>query len=117
MNLVAKEFVAARNDEDGVLILSKFTGAAVELSDALLVNPYDIEGVAEAMNRGLEMPREERRERMQHMRRQVMEHNIYRWAASVLGALREIRLEKTGNGFEARPVPVGTPETSRRKLA
>ena len=61
MNLVAKEFVAARDDEDGVLILSKFTGAAVELRDALLVNPYDIAGVAEAMHRGLEMDRDERR--------------------------------------------------------
>ena len=62
MNLVAKEFVAARDDEDGVLILSKFTGAAVELRDALLVNPYDIAGVAEAMHRGLEMDRAERRD-------------------------------------------------------
>ena len=119
MNLVAKEFVAARDDEDGVLILSKFTGAAVELGDALLVNPYDIAGVAEAMNSGLDMNRAERRTRMQHMRRQVMEHNIYRWAASVLGALREIRLEKTGAGPEPI-VPVSvtvSQETAHRKLA
>ena len=93
MNLVAKEFVAARNDEDGALVLSKFTGAAVELRDALIVNPYDIAGVAEAIHRGLDMPRAERRERMQQLRRQVMEHNIYRWAALVLGDLREVRLE------------------------
>ena len=65
MNLVAKEFVAARDDEDGVLVLSKFTGAAVELRDALLVNPYDIVGVAEAIHAGLEMNPRERRERMQ----------------------------------------------------
>jgi alpha,alpha-trehalose-phosphate synthase [UDP-forming] len=93
MNLVAKEFVAARDDEDGALVLSKFTGAAVELRDALIVNPYDIAEVGEAIHRGLEMPREERRLRMQEMRRQVMEHNIYRWAAMVLGDLRDVRLE------------------------
>jgi alpha,alpha-trehalose-phosphate synthase [UDP-forming] len=119
MNLVAKEFVAARDDEDGVLILSKFTGAAVELGDALQVNPYDIAGVAEAMNRGLDMDRSERRARMQRMRRQVMEHNIYRWAASVLSALREIRIEKQSSGPE--PIaPVSLPmtqETPQRKLA
>jgi alpha,alpha-trehalose-phosphate synthase [UDP-forming] len=95
MNLVAKEYVAARDDEDGVLILSKFTGAAVELRDALIVNPYDIQGVAGAIHAGLDMPREDRRQRMQRMRRQVMEHNIYLWAASVLGDLRELRLEDT----------------------
>ncbi len=93
MNLVAKEFVAARDDEDGVLVLSKFTGAAVELRDALIVNPYDVAEVGEAIHRGLDMPREERRMRMQEMRKQVMEHNIYRWAAMILGDLRDVRLE------------------------
>jgi trehalose 6-phosphate synthase len=93
MNLVAKEFVAARDDDDGVLVLSRFTGAAVELRDALLVNPYDVVGVAEAIHSGLDMGRAERRERMQRMRRQVMEYNIYMWAANVLGDLRELRLE------------------------
>jgi trehalose 6-phosphate synthase len=93
MNLVAKEFVAARDDEDGVLVLSKFTGAAVELRDAMMVNPYDIAGVAEVIHQGLEMNRAERRQRMQQMRRQVMEHNIYGWAAHVLGDLREVRIE------------------------
>lgn len=124
MNLVAKEYVAARDDEDGVLVLSKFTGAAVELRDALVVNPYDISGVAEAIHTGLEMSRPERRMRMRRMRRQVMEHNIYRWAASVLGALREIRIEggaastaqETGpatKGPEIEPVH----EETGRKLA
>ncbi|MGB6192174.1 MAG: trehalose-6-phosphate synthase, partial [Terracidiphilus sp.] len=119
MNLVAKEYVAARDDEDGVLVLSRFTGAAVELGDALLVNPYDIGGVSEAMNRGLNMDREERRLRMQHMRRQVMEHNIYRWAASVLGALREIRVERSGGVQEpmAPGTVTGRQETTERKLA
>lgn len=93
MNLVAKEFVAARDDDDGVLVLSRFTGAAVELRDALLVNPYDVVGVAEAIHSALEMTREERRDRMQRMRRQVMEYNIYMWAANILGDLRELRLE------------------------
>jgi trehalose 6-phosphate synthase len=93
MNLVAKEYLAAREDEDGVLVLSKFTGAAVELRDALIVNPYDIDGVADAIHRGLEMNATDRRLRMQRMRRQVMEHNVYRWAANVLGDLRELRIE------------------------
>jgi alpha,alpha-trehalose-phosphate synthase [UDP-forming] len=93
MNLVAKEYLAARPDEDGVLVLSKFTGAAVELRDALIVNPYDIDGVAEAMHRGLEMEYDERHQRMMRMRRQVTEHNVYRWAASVLGDLRELHIE------------------------
>ena len=99
MNLVAKEYVAARDDEDGVLVLSKFTGAAAELRDALIVNPYDTRGVAEAIHSGLEMSRTDRRQRMQRMRRQVMEHNIYLWAASVLGDLRELRLHE-GEGNE-----------------
>jgi len=105
MNLVAKEYVAAREDENGVLILSKFTGAAVELRDALIVNPYDTRGVAAAMRAGLEMSRPERRQRMQRMRRQVMEHNIYLWAASVLGDLREIRLEDAEGTELSRPEP------------
>jgi trehalose 6-phosphate synthase len=93
MNLVAKEYVAAREDEDGVLVLSKFTGAAVELRDALIVNPYDTRASADAIRTGLEMSEADRRQRMQRMRRQVMEHNIYLWAASVLGDLRELRLD------------------------
>jgi trehalose-6-phosphate synthase len=93
MNLVAKEFVAARNDEDGVLILSKFTGAFRELHDALAVNPYDIEQVAETIRRALEMPQEERHARMQQMRRTVKEHNVYRWAAELISELAEIRLD------------------------
>jgi trehalose 6-phosphate synthase len=96
MNLVAKEYVAAREDLGGALVLSKFAGASVELHDALVVNPYDIAGVAEAVHAGLEMSAEEQRRRMRRMRRQVMEHNIYRWAASVLGDLRELRIDAGG---------------------
>ena len=119
MNLVAKEYVAARDDGDGVLLLSKFTGAAVELRDALLVNPYDTSGVAETIHRGLEMDRAERRQRMQRMRRQVMEHNIYRWAANVLGALRELRLENY-DGVEELSVPPALEDardSAHRRLA
>jgi trehalose 6-phosphate synthase len=119
MNLVAKEYLAARVDEEGVLILSKFTGAAVELRDALIVNPYDTDGVAEAINRALEMGYGERRMRMQRMRRQVMEHNVYRWAASLLGDLRELRLENAEmtNVVRAEPILVPRAEEAHRKRA
>jgi alpha,alpha-trehalose-phosphate synthase [UDP-forming] len=117
MNLVAKEFVAARDDEDGALVLSKFTGAAVELRDALIVNPYDVAEVSEAIHRGLDMPREERRVRMQQMRRQVMEHNIYRWAAMVLGDLRDVRLEVPDAEIHAGPVAEPIPIDPYRKRA
>jgi trehalose 6-phosphate synthase len=93
MNLVAKEFVAARQDDDGVLVLSQFTGASRELRDAIPVNPYDIEQLAEAIRRALEMPPEERRARMLRMRRTVKEHNVYRWAADLISELAEIRLD------------------------
>jgi len=119
MNLVAKEFLAAREDDDGVLVLSKFTGAAVELRDALIVNPYDTAGVAEAIHQGLEMSRGERRKRMQRMRRHVMDHNVYRWAANILGDLRDLRIE---NSEQANSGPVGPESVSaedglHRKLA
>jgi trehalose-6-phosphate synthase/uncharacterized membrane protein affecting hemolysin expression len=95
MNLVAKEFVASRDDSQGVLILSRFTGACRELRDALVVNPYDTELLAEGIHYALEMDPEEKRLRMQRMRRVVREHNIYRWAASLVRELSEIRLDKT----------------------
>jgi trehalose 6-phosphate synthase len=91
MNLVAKEFVASRWDDEGVLILSRFTGASHELGDALVVNPYDTGELARALQRSLEMPAEERRIRMQRMRATVRERNIYRWAGSLIGELCEIR--------------------------
>jgi len=95
MNLVAKEFVASRADDQGVLILSTFAGAARELSDALLVNPYDVMQLSEAIHQALEMPDAEQAKRMQWMRRVVREHNIYRWAANLLSDLTEIRIEAT----------------------
>ncbi|HEY3933100.1 MAG TPA: trehalose-6-phosphate synthase [Gemmatimonadales bacterium] len=90
MNLVAKEYVAAQEHDDGVLILSEFAGAARELSDALIINPYDIDRFADAIRAAVEMPPTERRERMQRMHREVEEHNVYRWAANLLTALAAI---------------------------
>jgi trehalose 6-phosphate synthase len=94
MNLVAKEFLAARKDERGVLILSQFTGAARELRDALLVNPYDIEQTAEAIRVALEMGPEEKQLRVQRMRRTIKENNIYRWAGNLIAELCEVRLDQ-----------------------
>lgn len=93
MNLVAKEFVAAREDERGALILSTFAGAALELTDALQVNPYDVQQLAAAISRSLEMPEEEQAARIRHMRKNIREHNVYRWAASLLSDLTEIRID------------------------
>jgi trehalose 6-phosphate synthase len=93
MNLVAKEFLAARSDERGVLILSQFTGAARELRDALLVNPYDIDQSADAIRVALEMEPEDKQLRVHRMRRTVKEHNIYRWAGNLISELCEVRLD------------------------
>jgi trehalose 6-phosphate synthase len=93
MNLVAKEFVVSREDNRGVLILSTFAGAALELHDALLINPYDVQQLAGAIHRALEMPEEEQSARMQRMRSSVRENNVYRWAAKLLSDLTEIRID------------------------
>jgi alpha,alpha-trehalose-phosphate synthase [UDP-forming] len=87
MNLVAKEFVASRYDEEGVLILSKFAGAASEFTDALTVNPFAVHEMAEAIHKALIMPVEEQKRRMSRMRNQVEENNVYRWAGKILSAL------------------------------
>jgi trehalose 6-phosphate synthase len=84
MNLVAKEFIAARSDSQGVLILSRFTGAARELTDALLINPYDVEEFAHALQVALRMPEAEQDRRMRRLRQQVSDNNIYRWAGMLL---------------------------------
>ncbi|HTT17909.1 MAG TPA: trehalose-6-phosphate synthase [Candidatus Sulfotelmatobacter sp.] len=101
MNLVAKEFVATRHDERGVLILSCFTGAARELRDALQVNPYDIDQTAEAIRAALEMNAEEKQERMQRMRKTIRDHNVYRWAASLIGEVCDVRLDVGRDQFRA----------------
>ena len=92
MNLVAKEFVAARDDERGALILSTFAGAANELTDALLINPYDVQQLAGVIHQALEMSPEEQALRMARMRKIIHEHNVYRWAANLLSDLTEIRI-------------------------
>ena len=87
MNLVAKEFVACRADEDGVLILSEFAGAADELTDAFIVNPYDVDGVAEVIHDALNLPGIERRTRMRRLRDKVFGHDVHAWASDFMSAL------------------------------
>jgi trehalose 6-phosphate synthase len=87
MNLVSKEYVAARTDDRGVLILSEFAGAVRDLPDALVINPYDTEQFADAIRFAVEMPADEQQSRMERMRRKVAEQNIYRWAAKLFTAV------------------------------
>jgi trehalose-6-phosphate synthase len=105
MNLVAKEFVAARDDEDGVLILSTFAGASRELAEAVLINPFDVTETANAMEIALRMGRDERRNRMSLMRRTVKENNVYRWAGRMLMDAARIRQRQS------------LPSVSRRQAA
>jgi len=107
MNLVAKEFVASRNDGDGVLVLSEFTGAAQELKDAIVVNPYSLTEVAHAIHSALTMSSIERRRRMAKMRSAVARHNIYSWAANVIQTLCR---HTTVNGLAS---PAGLQDTAR----
>ena len=95
MNLVAKEFVAARDDLDGVLILSELAGAAEELSEALIINPYDEAGFTSALSRAIEMPAWERRRRMQALRRRVAGRDVLAWASDILQRLER----RNGTGF------------------
>jgi trehalose-6-phosphate synthase len=91
MNLVAKEFVASRFDEDGILILSPFTGASRELTDALIVNPFATERFADTIKLAIEMPAAERKQRMRRMREVVKENNIYKWAADIITEISGLR--------------------------
>ncbi|MBI4688552.1 MAG: trehalose-6-phosphate synthase [Nitrospirae bacterium] len=91
MNLVAKEFIVSRDNEDGILILSQFTGASRELRDAVIINPYDIEAAADAIHLSLTMETSESSERMKRMRAVVKEHNIYRWAGNLITDLARLR--------------------------
>jgi trehalose 6-phosphate synthase len=91
MNLVAKEFVASQIDRKGVLICSEFAGAAAELGNALMINPYDIESVAEAMKQAIDMPLPERAQRMARLQEQIAEYNIYKWLADIFTELASIR--------------------------
>ncbi len=94
MNLVAKEFVASRWDNDGVLILSRFTGSARELETALLINPFATDQFADTIKKALEMDQEEKEKRMQRMREIVKENNIYRWTAKILSEIFKLGLEE-----------------------
>lgn len=94
MNLVAKEFVASRDDEHGVLLLSHFAGASRELPEAILINPFDPEGFSDALLRALNMPRAEQRERMRFMRAVVRSRNVYRWAGQMLIDAAQLRKRK-----------------------
>jgi trehalose 6-phosphate synthase len=94
MNLVCKEFVASRDDERGVLILSRFAGAARELVEALIVNPYHVEETADALYRALTMPEAEQRERMASLRMTVREYNVFRWAGRMLVDASRLRLRQ-----------------------
>jgi trehalose-6-phosphate synthase len=91
MNLVAKEFLAARNENDGVLILSRFAGASQELHGALIINPYDIEQTADAIYTALTMPVEQQTLKMKQMRRTIMNHNVYSWASNILKSMASIQ--------------------------
>lgn len=91
MNLVAKEYVASKTDLNGVLVLSRFTGAARELTDAVQINPYSIEEFADAIKMAIEMPVEEKKKRMENMRKTVAENNVYRWAGSIISELAALK--------------------------
>ncbi|MFN7145088.1 MAG: bifunctional alpha,alpha-trehalose-phosphate synthase (UDP-forming)/trehalose-phosphatase, partial [Myxococcota bacterium] len=105
MNLVAKEFVAARTDERGVLVLSEFAGAAAELSEAVLVNPHDIDGMADAFDHALRMPEDEQRVRMRAMRERIRHGDVHRWTTSFLAALEVL----PASGAACRPLPPDAP--------
>ncbi|HEX5450795.1 MAG TPA: trehalose-phosphatase, partial [Candidatus Limnocylindrales bacterium] len=113
MNLVSKEFVASRTDGDGVLILSEFAGAAAELDGAVLVNPYDIDGTADAIQRALEMPEMERRDRMERLRRRVLTHDVHRWAADFMASLERTAVDEPAG----EAVSTGKAEAAREAQA
>ncbi|MBV9302458.1 MAG: trehalose-6-phosphate synthase [Acidobacteriaceae bacterium] len=110
MNLVAKEFAASRADEDGVLVLSKFTGAAHELKEALQVNPFSVEECANAYRDALTMQPDERKRRMRKMRESVEDNNVYRWAGKLLSELARVETKE-------KQVPVSALETEFQPAA
>jgi len=115
MNLVAKEYLASRYDEDGVLILSPFTGAARELPDALIVNPYDTERLADAISTGLTMNPAERKSRMGRMRAVVKQQNVYRWAGTLIGELCDVRVAHA-NSMRLKDISTA-PVVTREEIA
>ena len=115
MNLVSKEYVASRLDDSGVLVLSEFAGAAHELQRALIVNPHDIDGMADTLYQALHLPREEQRERMHGMRELVRSADVHRWAESFLSAL-ERPSERVARGRGDRPHEGATPRVATSGL-
>ncbi len=111
MNLVAKEFVAARSDEGGVLVLSEFAGAATELAEAVHVNPYDIERSARAYHRALSMSAAERRARMRSLRRRVFSYDVHRWSRTFLD-----QLARSGERPDHRPLVYSSPAQVTRAV-
>jgi trehalose-6-phosphate synthase len=106
MNLVAKEFVACQVDEQGVLVLSRFTGAAEEIDDAVLINPFNVDGFVAGLKRAVEMPLDERRARMRRMRAQLHRATIFDWLEAILARVDELAGRPTGAGESApRVVP------------
>ncbi|MEO7402760.1 MAG: trehalose-6-phosphate synthase, partial [Burkholderiales bacterium] len=116
MNLVAKEFVAARSDEDGVLVLSTFAGASRELLEAVLVNPFDVDDTANALRRALTMQADERSTRMRIMRSTVKENNVYRWAGRMMMDAARIRQRQRLKLLESGQAKT-RPNTERRPLS
>ena len=106
LNLVAKEFVSSREDEDGVLVLSQFAGAAEELSDANTLNPFSVDEIASRILTALTMPHEERRRRMRRMRETVAKNNVYRWAGKMLSALLQFEIPEVLPGPQGRSLSV-----------
>ncbi len=115
LNLVAKEFVATRADGDGILILSEFAGASAELTDALIVNPYDLESVATTVRAALDMPEDERRARMAGLRARVFSHDVHRWAREFVSALR-LEARRDSRDLQAVRAAAGTPEDVAQAL-
>jgi trehalose 6-phosphate synthase len=116
MNLVAKEYLSARHDENGMLILSPFTGAARELPDALIVNPYDIEALADSIFRALQMEPSERTARMRRMRAVVKQQNVYRWAGNLISELCDVRIETARRKFASAAAAIGTDEVVAERV-
>ena len=115
MNLVAKEYIASRHDERGALVLSEFTGAAIELPQAYIVNPHDIEGLKNAIVRAATAPRKETARRMRSMRKRVSDHDVARWAGDFLRVLEKsaaanAHLPEDPAGDDDLPAPVDVPD-------
>jgi trehalose 6-phosphate synthase/phosphatase len=114
MNLVAKEFAASRVDDDGVLVLSEFAGAAAELGDAVVVNPYDIDGVVAGIRRALDMPAAEQRQRMRNLRARVSAYDVHAWAQAFISRLAET--PGTGTRFSLDAPLAAAIDAARRQV-